>query len=42
MQIWEKKKKEGSVAAIETCAGKLTGQTKIGFKHYYSSNFMAA
>ncbi len=27
---------------IELRAGKLTGQTKIGFKHYYSSNFMAA
>lgn len=36
------KKKKGRVTAIEMCARKLTGQTAIGFKHYYSGNFMAA
>lgn len=36
------RKKKGRVTAIEMCAGKLTGQTPIGFKHYYSGNFMAA
>lgn len=27
---------------IELCVGKLTGQTKVAFKHYYSGNFIAA